>query len=85
MGHESAVDLAWHAIFVQSTKSSADAVFTHAAARQLFERVVTVKLRARQAKFFFKRWLELEKTHGNSDGVAAVKDKARKWVEENAS
>ena len=55
------------------------------AARQLLERVVTIKLRARQAKFFFKRWLELEKTYGDSDGVSAVKEKARKWVEENAS
>lgn len=55
------------------------------AARQLFERVVTVKLRARQAKFFFKRWLELEKEHGSKQTTAAVKDKARAWVEEHAT
>ena len=56
-----------------------------AAARGLLERAITLKLRARQAKFFFKRYLEVEKTHGSAEGVAAVKDKARAWVEANAS
>lgn len=55
------------------------------AARQLLERVVTIKLRARQAKFFFKRWLELERAQGDEKSIARVKDKAREWVEEHAS
>ena len=36
-----------------------------------------------QAKFFFKRRLELERTHGDEASVAAVKAAARAWVEAN--
>jgi rRNA biogenesis protein RRP5 len=54
-------------------------------ARRLCERAVTLRLRARQAKLFFKRWLQLEMTSGTPESVEAVKDKARAWVEENAT
>ena len=53
-------------------------------ARQLLERAITLKLKGRQAKFLFKKMLELEKTHGDAEGVAEVKRKAREWVESNA-
>ncbi|EKX47262.1 hypothetical protein GUITHDRAFT_69529 [Guillardia theta CCMP2712] len=54
------------------------------AARQLLERAITLKLKGRQAKFLFKKMLELEKTHGDAERVAEVKRKAREWVESNA-
>ena len=43
-------------------------------ARRLCERAVTLRLRARQAKMFFKRWLQLEMTSGTPEKVEAVKD-----------
>ena len=49
------------------------------------ERAVTLRLRAKQAKMFFKRWLALETASGTPDRVEAVKERARKWVEDNAS
>eukprot|EP00960_Hanusia_phi_P040868 754696-Hanusia_phi.AAC.3 len=52
-------------------------------ARQLLERAITLKLKGRQAKFLFKKLLELEKTHGDAQSVADVKRKAREWVEAN--
>ena len=54
-------------------------------ARRLCERAVTLRLRAKQAKMFFKRWLALETASGTPDRVEAVKERARKWVEDNAS
>ena len=54
-------------------------------ARRLCERAVTLRLRARQAKLFFKRWLELENKSGTPEAAEAVKEKARKWVEDNAT
>ncbi len=54
-------------------------------ARRLCERAVTLRLRARQAKMFFKRWLQLERASGTPESEEAVKEKARKWVEDNAA
>ena len=54
-------------------------------ARRLCQRAVTLRLRARQAKLFFKRWLQLEMASGTEESVDAVKEQARKWVEDNAT
>ena len=54
-------------------------------ARRLCERAVTLRLRARQAKLFFKRWLQLEMASGTPEAADAVREKARKWVEDNAT
>lgn len=51
-----------------------------ARARALLERVTGRKLKSRQAKFFFKRWLELEEKHGNATSRARVTAKAAEYV-----
>ncbi|EGW33284.1 uncharacterized protein SPAPADRAFT_137651 [Spathaspora passalidarum NRRL Y-27907] len=47
----------------------------------LFERVVTKKLSRKQAKFFFKKWLEFEEDKGDEKMVARVKSKAAEYVQ----
>jgi rRNA biogenesis protein RRP5 len=54
-------------------------------ARRLCERAVTLRLRARQAKLFFKRWVQLENASGTPEAVHAVREKARQWIEDNAT
>jgi rRNA biogenesis protein RRP5 len=44
-----------------------------------------MKLSSKKAKFFFKRYLEFEKTFGTPATVAHVKDLARKYVESSMS
>lgn len=51
-----------------------------ARARTLLERVTARNLKSRQAKFFFKRWLELEEKHGDSTSRARVTAKAAEYV-----
>lgn len=51
-----------------------------ARARALLERVTMRKLKGRQAKFFFKRWLELEEKHGDERSRARVTAKAAEYV-----
>lgn len=51
-----------------------------ARARALLERVTGRKLKSRQAKFFFKRWLELEEKHGDATSRARVTAKAAEYV-----
>ena len=51
-----------------------------ARARALLERVTARKLKGRQAKFFFKRWLELEEKHGDEKSRARVTAKAAEYV-----
>jgi hypothetical protein len=34
---------------------------------------------------FFKRWLQLEMKSGTPESIEAVKNKARQWVEDNAT
>ncbi|XP_078421131.1 protein RRP5 homolog isoform X1 [Cetorhinus maximus] len=53
--------------------------------RHLFERVVHLKLAPKKMKFFFKRYLEYEKKHGNEESVQAVKEKALEYVESKSS
>ncbi|KAK9471978.1 uncharacterized protein V1510DRAFT_418923 [Dipodascopsis tothii] len=52
----------------------------HDAVRALYERVLTTKLSAKQAKFLFKKWLAYEQKHGNEGTVATVKEKAADYV-----
>ncbi|KNC78346.1 hypothetical protein SARC_09219 [Sphaeroforma arctica JP610] len=49
--------------------------------RHLFNRITTFNLSTKKMKFFFKRYLEYERTHGTPKTVDAVKDKARAYVE----
>ncbi|XP_078079096.1 protein RRP5 homolog isoform X2 [Mustelus asterias] len=53
--------------------------------RHLFERIVHLKLAPKKMKFFFKRYLEYEKRHGNEESVQAVKEKALEYVESKSS
>ncbi|RLV95774.1 rRNA biogenesis protein RRP5 [Spathaspora sp. JA1] len=47
----------------------------------LFERVVTKKLSRKQAKFFFKKWLEFEEGKGDEKMIGRVKSKASEYVQ----
>ncbi|KAN0063193.1 rRNA biogenesis protein rrp5 [Thecaphora frezii] len=50
--------------------------------RNLFERVLALKLSSKKAKSVLKKWLEFEKTHGTPEGQQEVLARARKFVEE---
>ncbi|KAK3095914.1 hypothetical protein FSP39_020750 [Pinctada imbricata] len=49
--------------------------------RQIFERVINLKLSAKKMKFFFKKYLDFEKAHGDSESIEEVKNKALTYVE----
>uniref|UniRef100_A0AAX7SYM0 Protein RRP5 homolog n=1 Tax=Astatotilapia calliptera TaxID=8154 RepID=A0AAX7SYM0_ASTCA len=49
--------------------------------RALFDRVIHLSVSVKKIKFFFKRYLEYEKTHGTPQSVQAVKEKAIEFVE----
>ncbi|EGF78009.1 hypothetical protein BATDEDRAFT_13567 [Batrachochytrium dendrobatidis JAM81] len=49
--------------------------------RRLFDRVVQREWSARKMKFFFKKYFEFEKKHGDENGVQNVKQAAIKFVE----
>ncbi|KAM5141017.1 protein RRP5 homolog isoform 2-T2 [Mantella aurantiaca] len=53
--------------------------------RDIFERVIHLSLAAKRIKFFFKRYLEYEKKHGNEKTIQAVKEKALQYVESKSS
>jgi rRNA biogenesis protein RRP5 len=48
--------------------------------RGLFERIFTRKLKPKQAKYFFKRWLAFEEKQGDERRIDEVKAKAATWV-----
>ncbi|RMD43542.1 hypothetical protein DV735_g1530, partial [Chaetothyriales sp. CBS 134920] len=48
--------------------------------RGLFERVFRSKLKAKQAKYFFKRWLAFEESEGDPRRIEEVKAKAATWI-----
>ena len=48
--------------------------------RQLFERILAGKVKRKQAKFFFKRWLAFEEKEGDERSVDAVKVRAAEWL-----
>lgn len=47
----------------------------------LMERVLARKLTMKQAKLFFKKWLQFESDHGDGQGEEYVKAKAARYVE----
>ncbi|ESO96309.1 hypothetical protein LOTGIDRAFT_144090, partial [Lottia gigantea] len=49
--------------------------------RKLFERVLSLKMNAKRMKFIFKKYLDFENKYGSPDRVAAIKEKALKYVE----
>lgn len=51
------------------------------ALRRLFNRIVSLKLSSKKAKFFFKRFLDFEKKWGDQLTVQHVKDLAQQYVE----
>ncbi|EIW64233.1 uncharacterized protein TRAVEDRAFT_138819 [Trametes versicolor FP-101664 SS1] len=52
--------------------------------RNLFNRLLTLKMTSHKAKSFFKKWLELERRLGDEEGQAAVKAKAIEWTQRAA-
>ncbi|MCJ1317154.1 rRNA biogenesis protein rrp5 [Xylographa vitiligo] len=48
--------------------------------RQLFGRVTSSKLKAKKAKYFFKRWLEYEEKEGDAQSCEKVKARAAEYV-----
>jgi len=56
-------------------------VGNHEVIRSLFERCTALNLSSKKMKYFFKRYLEFEKTEGDADTVEHVKKKAREYVE----
>lgn len=53
----------------------------HQYLRRLFERILTMKLSSKKAKYFFKQFLEFEKQYGTPATIEHVKDTARRYVE----
>uniref|UniRef100_A0A7S2H4N6 S1 motif domain-containing protein n=2 Tax=Octactis speculum TaxID=3111310 RepID=A0A7S2H4N6_9STRA len=51
------------------------------AARNLFERLVTLKLSKKQVKASFKKWLSFETRHGDDEKLNVVKSKAKEYVQ----
>ena len=49
--------------------------------RQLLNRVIHMKLSAKKLKFFFKKFLDFEKSHGDDKHIEYVKKKAFEYVE----
>ncbi|KAJ3056513.1 Protein RRP5 [Rhizophlyctis rosea] len=49
--------------------------------RRLFERVIKLKLSSKKMKFFFKKYLDFEKSKGTAQGVEHVKQAAVAYVE----
>ncbi|KAJ2786363.1 rRNA biogenesis protein rrp5 [Coemansia interrupta] len=49
-------------------------------ARKLFARVTSMKHSSKKMKFFFKKWLAFEKSHGSDETVEHVKQKALEYV-----
>lgn len=52
--------------------------------RRLFERIFEGKVKNRQARYFFKRWLAYEEEHGDERSVEKVKTMAANFVKKAA-
>ncbi|KAI0756786.1 U3 snoRNP-associated protein Rrp5 [Daedaleopsis nitida] len=52
--------------------------------RNLFNRVLALKMTSHKAKSFFKKWLEYERRLGDEEGADAVKAKAIEWTQRAA-
>ena len=48
--------------------------------RGLFDRIVSGKLKPKQAKYFFKRWLAFEEKEGDERKIEDVKARAATWI-----
>ncbi|RKO83650.1 hypothetical protein BDK51DRAFT_32283 [Blyttiomyces helicus] len=68
------VDL-WSVYVDMETKNS-DLEIT----RRLFGRAIQMKFSSKKIKFFFKKFLEFEKTHGTPEGVEHLKERAVAYV-----
>ena len=51
------------------------------AAREIFERMIQLNLQPKKMKFFFKKYLEFETTHGDQQTIDKVRKKALNYVE----
>ncbi|TPX37287.1 hypothetical protein SeLEV6574_g07938, partial [Synchytrium endobioticum] len=51
------------------------------AIRRLFERVIKLKVSSKKMKYFFKRYLEFEKSIGSGQGVEHVREAAKAYVD----
>ncbi|KAL4069766.1 hypothetical protein V8B97DRAFT_2051647 [Scleroderma yunnanense] len=49
--------------------------------RNIFNRVLSIKMTSHTAKSFFKKWLDLERKIGDEEGATAVKEKAVEWTQ----
>ena len=52
--------------------------------RGLFERIFSTKVKNKQAKYFFKRWLEFEEKEGDERSIDQVKARAAQFVQQAA-
>lgn len=52
--------------------------------RNIFDRVLALKMTSHKAKSFFKKWLDLERRIGDEEGADAVKAKAVEWTQRAA-
>ncbi|KAG5439396.1 hypothetical protein PCANB_001970 [Pneumocystis canis] len=48
--------------------------------RKLFQRVISLKMSSKKAKFLFKKWIIYEKKYGTNDSIENVKQHAIKYV-----
>ena len=53
--------------------------------RELFERVIHLKVSPKNMKFFYKKYLQFEIDHGSQALANAVVEKARAFVESSSS
>ena len=51
--------------------------------RNVFEKLISVKLSTKKAKSVFKKWLQIEKEFGDNNGINQVKTYAIEWNEKN--
>ena len=49
--------------------------------RALFDRVTALNLSSKKMKYFFKRYLDYEKTEGDDEKVEYVKERARDYIQ----
>ncbi|RWS01309.1 Pdcd11 protein-like protein [Dinothrombium tinctorium] len=56
---------------------------TLASIREVFERMITLKLPVKKMRTLFKKYLDFESKYGNEDTFARVKQKAKDYVESN--
>ncbi|PCH33915.1 nucleic acid-binding protein [Wolfiporia cocos MD-104 SS10] len=49
--------------------------------RNIFDRLLALKMTSHKAKAFFKKWLDLERRIGDEEGASTVKAKAIEWTQ----